>query len=375
MQTNRRKLLTQLAGAALLAACGDVAKATTKLAGAADTADAGAVADGNSADVALDSAPVDSAPVDSAVDTSAAGDAAATGLVQDPAGPTAAITPNAQHYVTSCCSSPTFDPNVWALQILDHGKVLLTLSWAQLDALPAKIKEHTLECIGTGPFSQSVSNALWTGLPLAELLAQFGVAVPVAKFLKITGMDGYSTGLPATDVQRPLWLVWRMNGAELPLEHGRPARLLVPGRYGMKNPKWLQVIEFTDDPHKGFWESQGWSDTAVYQAHTYIRWPRGPENLAIGTLRIHGIAYAGSDPVAKVEIRIDGGDWQPATIDYAPGPDIWTLWHLDWPSSHGTHVVQARCTTSGGVTSSANPDGNDYSDGYDGSMMVSFAVQ
>lgn len=389
MRSDRRKVLTQLASAAFLAACSDVAKSTGADAAAGAGGDAGGLADGTAAD----SKPLDSsydAAVDAAADTSATdstsstdsasaadaaqADAAGGPLAQDPAGPTPFITPNDKHYITSCCGTPTYDPATWTLQFVEKGKLLLSLTWAQLDALPAQVKEHTLECIGTGPYSQSVSNALWTGLPVTKLLAHFGVAIPSAKYLKITGIDGYSTGLPASDLDRPLWVVWRMNGEQLPPAHGRPARLLVPGRYGMKNPKWLKTIEFTDEPHKGFWESQGWSDTAIYQAHTYIRWPRGEAPLPAGTVRIQGIAFAGADLITNVQVRVGDGPWLPATVDYAPGPDIWTLWHFDWPATKGTYLVQARCATKSGATSNPDAEGSDFSDGYDGSMAVSLDV-
>jgi hypothetical protein len=133
-----------------------------------------------------------------------------------------------------------------------------------------------------------------------------------------------------------------MNGVKLPPEHGYPARLLVPGRYGMKNPKWITSIDFVDKPFTGYWDQSGWSKAAPYQTNALVHVP--PGNVPAGALVANGTAFAGSDPILSVEVSVDGGAWLPATIDYSPGPDIWTLWHHDMVLEPGPHRLQARCT-------------------------------
>ncbi len=350
---DRRALLLGLGSAALLAACQDSAEAGQDLADAGDSAAGGAgdgAGQGTGAAVSPKGSPQDN--------------------------PLPAISANEQHYVTSCCGTPELTAQTWQLQFLYRGAPLATATLADLKALPARTKEHTLACISAGPKHQAYGNAVWTGLPLVEILAALKVAVPTdTPYLHLTAKDGYTTGLPASDLQRPIWLVWQMNGADIPADHGFPVRMLVPGRFGMKNPKWLTKLEFSDKPLEGFWEHMGWSDTALYRPCALVSAPlAGP--IKAGTVRVAGMAYAGSDPVVKVEVRVDKGPWQLATLDYAPGADVWALWHWDWPATAGSHSVQARCTTASGAASLDSEGGaaGPGLEGYGGSMTAQFAV-
>jgi DMSO/TMAO reductase YedYZ molybdopterin-dependent catalytic subunit len=292
------------------------------------------------------------------------------------AGPVDPITPNEDFYVTSCCGTPTVDGAAWALSVRDDTGERATIDLAWLESLITRDREHTLECIGGGPFHLAIGNAVWSGLPLAELLEALGVEVPAdAVELIFTSADDYTTALPVADLTLPVWLVWRMNGAPLPPEHGYPARLLVPGRYGMKNPKWIVEMAFSTDPepYLGFWETRGWSNPAPYKPNALIHDPDRAATVPAGPVRVSGTAFAGSDPVVAVDVRIDGGDWQPAVIDYAPGPDVWTLWHFDWEAEPGEHAVQARCTTASGAQS-LGADVSAPLEGYDGSMEIAVEV-
>lgn len=397
----RREVLAALGGLAALA-CDNSAGATatsptrpdaagdTGLGGGDSTATATDSAAAIDAPVAADVGPVDSQPVDSA-DASGAqnspdaatADAAADTTVADApsayANQGAAIPPitnNEDHYVIQCCATPKPDLATWKLQILDRGKPLVAFTLAELEALPALDREHTLECIGTGPGGQAISNAIWRGLPVEKLIDAKGATMPQAPYLKVTALDAFSTGLPGADLAKPLWVVWRMNGDPLPPEHGYPARMLVPGRYGMKNPKWLATIDFVDEPYLGYWEKLGWSDAAPYLPNAFIAYPGDKSSLKPGLTRVQGTAYAGSDPIAKVEVRVNGADWLPAVLDYQKGPDVWTLWHFDLPLTPGGWTIQARCTTQSGKASSLSPEGSDpfAFNGYDGSMQVSVTV-
>ncbi len=285
------------------------------------------------------------------------------------------ISSNDDHYITSCCGTPTVDGAAWKLVIADRGKPVATLTMATLDGLAATKREHTLQCIGAHPGNQAISNAVWTGLPLRDVLKSVGATVPAAiTTLKCTAADGYSTGLPVADLDKPIRLVWRMNGAPIPPDHGYPARLIVPGRYGMKNPKWLTGIELLDKPYTGYWESFGWSDEAPYKPNTLVRSPDDGAEVTGPTVRVSGTAYAGSDPVVAVHAKVDNGDWQPAVLDYAPGPDVWALWHFDWaPAAKGEARLAFRCTTKSGATSKdvVVPDLN----GWEGSHAVRYTVR
>src|SRR6266540_2683466 len=184
------------------------------------------------------------------------------------------ITPNEQFYVTSSSSNPEVDVSTWTLSIQNRGVEIASIDYATLTRLPGRKKEHTLECISADPYYLAISNAVWTGLPLTEVFSAKGVQVsPGTVELVFRSVDEYSTSIPVADLQKPVWLVWLMNGVPLPTEHGYPVRLLVPGRYGMKNPKWITSIDFVDRPFAGYWDLMGWSKEAVYQANTLVHVP------------------------------------------------------------------------------------------------------
>jgi len=283
------------------------------------------------------------------------------------------ITPIGEFYRYQVLGYPTLDPATHEHLVAHEDTALARFDRAFLQSLPARDKEHTLQCIGSSPAVQRIGNAVWTGLPLVEILHALGVSVPPeAVGLRIDGLDGYDAGLPIGDLPS-LWLVWGMNGETLPLEHGAPARLLVPGRYGVKNLKWITAITFVDEPHVSFWSEAingGWSEEASYRANTLVAHPLDGAPVDEGTVRFIGTAFAGEDAIAAVEVQLDGGPWRPATLDYAPGPGVWVLWSIDLELDRGAHEAQVRCTTEGGVTSSLEPFGTDPLGGYDGSMQV-----
>jgi DMSO/TMAO reductase YedYZ molybdopterin-dependent catalytic subunit len=284
------------------------------------------------------------------------------------------ITTNAAFYVTSCCGTPAVDRDTWTLRI--RGDTTATIDMAYLEGLPARDKEHTLQCIGASPTNPAIGNAVWSGLPLAEILADLGVAVPASAVeLKISGADGYETSIPVGDLDAPVWLVWRMNGEPLPDEHGTTARMLTPGRYGTKNPKWIVALELVDEPFTGFWETYGWSNEATYRANGMVAAPSDGAELPAGPMRVVGTAFAGRDPVARVEVSADGGEtWADAELTYRNGPDVWTLWAWDWDPAPGTYLVRVRVTTESGETDSGLPEGSGARDGYDGGMQVLVTV-
>jgi len=285
----------------------------------------------------------------------------------------APITPIDSFYRYQYAGYPDLDPDTHELVVAHEELELARFDRAFLDGLSARDKEHTLQCIGSSPAVQRIGNAVWQGLPLVEVLDALEVTVPSgAVDLRIDGADDYDAGVPIDELPR-LWLVWGMNGETLPLEHGAPARLLVPGRYGVKNLKWITTLAFVDTPHTSFWslpENGGWSEEATYRANALVAHPLDGAPVADGPVRFIGTAFAGDDPVAKVEVSVDGGPWRSASIDYAPGADVWALWSIDVPLSEGAHDVQVRCTTAGGVTSDPAPFGTDPLGGYDGSMKV-----
>lgn len=283
------------------------------------------------------------------------------------------VTPNEAFYEQDCCGQPELDAEDWTLELALDGEVLQTLQLADLVALDAREKEHTLQCIGGTRSNQQINNALWTGLPFVDILDALGFTVPESVVqLVFYGFDGYDVSVPATDIEDgPLWLVWEMNGTAIPVEHGFPVRVLTPGRYGTKNPKWPIRIDFVSTPHLGYWERLGWSDEATYKAHTWIASPPDRSSVPNEPLTILGVAFAGTDPIESVDVRINGGAWQPAEVTYAGGPDVWSLWRFTLPAQGpGEVTIQARATTQGGVVTPDRAIVEDRFSGYDASMAI-----
>lgn len=279
------------------------------------------------------------------------------------------ITDNETFYITNYAGVREVDAAAWTLKFLDRGELLAEIDLAYLESLPGREKEHTLQCIGSSQGNQAIGNAIWTGLPLPELLAGLGVTLRAdALQVKFTGDDGYETSLPRETIDKPMWLVWKMNGVPLPKSHGFPARMLVPGRYGTKNPKWLTALELIDEPFIGFWEDLNWSDSAIYRPNTFVRQPQDRATV-VGPAVIIGTAFAGEDAILRVEYSSDdGATWQPAEITYQNGPSIWTLWRFDFDEEAGDYSIIVRCTTHSGAQSMIGGTGN--LSGYNGSMAI-----
>lgn len=290
------------------------------------------------------------------------------------------ITSNEDHYVYTVFPVPDLDPRTHRTSVKHEDTELASFDLAFVESLVLRDKEHTLQCIGSGPGNLAIGNAIWSGLPLLDVLGALGVEIPASAVgLRVIGADAnlytaehYHAGLPIELLETaPIWLAWRMNGEPLPLEHGAPYRLLVPGRYGVKNVKWPIEIALVDTPHVSFWTPLGWDENAVYKPNAFVISPADQVQLEAGQrTRFAGTAFAGTDPVIQVEISLDGGPCQEAVLDYSAGPDIWVLWSWDWTASEGEHTLQVRCTTASGARSQPAPEGTNPWHGYDGSMQI-----
>jgi hypothetical protein len=287
------------------------------------------------------------------------------------------ITSNADFYVYSCCGGADPALDTWACEILDRDVSVGTIDAAWLAAHTPETFEHTLQCIGSGPRNLAISNAVFGGMRFADVLAELGVAVdPSIVQLHLIGYDEYDAGMPASDIAKA-WLVWEMNGEPLPVDHGFPARLIIPGRYGVKNVKWLHRIELLDETLVDFWTERGWDAEAAYKCNGFILAPIYGAQASVGeSVAFYGMAYAGEDPVTSVEITFDGfTTTEPCNLDYAPGANRWVLWSFSWtPARTGITTAQIRVRTAGGAVSNENPAGTDPLAGYDGGMAVDIEV-
>ena len=257
------------------------------------------------------------------------------------------ITENADHYtVDTTLIKPSTDITRWQLDIGGSVEQPFSLSYDDLLDLEAVEQLKTLECISNEVGGELISTALWTGVPLGDLLAR---ARPMAATydVKLTSIDGYTDSIRIEKAMESDTIVaYLMNGVTIPLDHGYPARLLVPNIYGMKNVKWLRSIECVTFDYLGYWMERGWSDIAVVNTNTRIDTPSRSVKWAGGPVEIAGIAFAGARGVRKVEVSVDGGKtFADAELEPALGPLTWVRWKLAWtPAGPNKYQIVARTT-------------------------------
>lgn len=242
------------------------------------------------------------------------------------------VTPNDKFYKIS---KNVFDPKVsvsrWSLELKGLLDRPAKLTYNEIKALPMKEQYGTLECISNEVGGDLISTALWKGVPLREVLAKAGVK-PTVKKVIFRAADGYSTAIPLVKaMHHDTLLAIEMNGVPLPDDHGFPIRLINPGHYGMKNPKWITEIELTDKDYKGYWESRGWSDEAKVKTMSRIDTPGIGASIPKGGEDMGGIAFAGDRGIRQVEVSLDdGATWRKATLKKGLSPYTWVLWGLPW---------------------------------------------
>lgn len=240
---------------------------------------------------------------------------------------------------------PQLDFEKWNLRV--YGKVSNPLSFNKdgFMALPTKDKYATLECVSNTIFPPAalISNAKWTGVPLATLLKQAELSSD-ATYVVFHCADGYTVGIPVDRaIQFGSLLAYKMNDQFLPNEHGFPLRAIIPGIYGMMNAKWITDIEATDQVYLGYWQERGWSNDARVKTTSLIHFPR--DNATVGGyLPIAGIAFAGDRGISKVEVSTDNGStWNEATLKQPRSPYSWRIWAYEWtPQAKGVHTLIVR---------------------------------
>jgi DMSO/TMAO reductase YedYZ molybdopterin-dependent catalytic subunit len=182
--------------------------------------------------------------------------------------------------------------------------------------------------------------------------------------------DGYSDVLHLAQALGPRALVaYLLDGAPLAQAHGFPARLLVPGLYGMKNGKWLTGLEVTNAPYEGYWEHQGWTAAAVVKLTSRIDVPSDGSALHAGLQTIAGVAFSGDRGISRVDVSTDAGQtWQTATLKPPLAEQTWVLWEFAWQATPGTHVIAVRAVDAQGYVQSPTqaPPLPDGASGYEG---------
>ncbi len=232
----------------------------------------------------------------------------------------------------------------WQFQIDGLVENPATFTYDDIRQLPEVESMRTLECIGNPVGGTLIGNAVWSGFLLKDILDQVKIRSNAIR-AQFYCSDGYRTAVDLQWItQSDVLMVTKMNGQLLPHEHGFPLRILMPGLYGQKMPKWIERIEFIDFDYQGYWEKKGWSDTARVQTNSIIQSP--PQQSEIhGEIVIQGVSFAGTRDITKVEIRIDGDEWLPATLVKGDTSLVWTQWYLRWiPPHSGTFEIEVRAT-------------------------------
>jgi DMSO/TMAO reductase YedYZ molybdopterin-dependent catalytic subunit len=227
----------------------------------------------------------------------------------------------------------------------------LVLRYADIRGMPLVERTATITCVSNEVGGEYVSTSNFIGVPLRDLLERAGVK-PGAEQVFSTSVDGWTCGTPVSDVLDRGLLAVGMNGEPLPLEHGFPARLVVPGLYGFASAtKWvvdLELNRFADK--RSYWVERGWAQRAPIKTQSRIDAPAPFATVPAGRVTVAGIAYAQQRGITEVEVRADGGPWQVAELATEVNRDTWRMWRAELDLGPGPHTVECRATDATGVT-------------------------
>ena len=261
------------------------------------------------------------------------------------------ITPNDLFYcVTKNVVDPRVDVDLWHLEVTGLVKNAATWRFDDLLGFAMKEQETTLMCISNGLDAGLISNAVWKGFPLRDVLDR---AVPLSGAARVRshGVDNYTDTIPLEKaLESTTLLAYQMNGADLANRHGYPLRLIVPGYFGEKHVKWITRIEVTDANAKGFYEAQGWGPDFITPTRSRVDVPEPWSSFSLGKLNgpieVKGIAYGGDRGISRVEFSSDGSkSWRDAEIYYSGGKLAWSLWKIEWmPDAAGDYSLVVRAT-------------------------------
>ena len=266
-------------------------------------------------------------------------------------GLTPLVVPNDEFYrIDTALITPAVGLDGWTLRVFGMVDKELNLTFDDLVELPLIERYVTIACVSNEVGGNLVGNAKWTGVRLSDVLDMAGVQ-PGATQLVPRSVDGWTAGFPTswlTDPAHPrdAMIAVKMNDEPLPAEHGFPARLIVPGLYGyVSATKWLAELELTTlEAIDAYWVPRGWAKEAPILTQSRIDVPSSGASVKAGVVAVAGVAWAPDRGISKVEVSVDGGDWQPATLATEIGPQTWVQWKLGWQAAPGDHVIEVRAT-------------------------------
>jgi len=271
------------------------------------------------------------------------------------------ITPVGEFYVVSknIGGDPVVDASSWRLNLPGRS-----LTYNELLALPSHDLELTLECISNEIGGTLISNGSWKGPRVRDVLALTSVPSN-ATWMLMESADGYTESFQLRDLTPDHLLATHLNGSPLTSMHGFPARFIFPGRYGMKQPKWVTRIGFSASDRPGYWENNGWDERAIVKTMSRLDRPSDGAALAAGSIQFGGIAFAGARRISGVELSWDGGrSWKPVDLQAEFSPYAWRFWQLSTSIAAGHYTVKVRARDGEGTlqtsqSASTLPNGAD----------------
>ncbi len=264
-------------------------------------------------------------------------------------------TPLKDHYQVFLQTEPTLIEEAdWTLPVT--GLVANPLMLTRNDIVDNYESFHqyvTLNCISGRVGTTLISTTLWTGVSVQDVLADAGVSDD-AKYLHITSGDGFyeTVDLELIRNDRRIMFCHSWDGQPLPKDHGFPLRIWLPDRYGMKQPKWITGIEVTDEYKEGYWVERNWSELAQVKTTSVVDTvavAAAYEDIGETMIPVGGMAFSGDRQISKVEVRVDGGDWQETRLRSPLSETTWVVWRFEWPFAEGDHTFEVRCAEGDGT--------------------------
>lgn len=318
------------------------------------------------------------------------------------------VTSNADFYVRNHFHIPLLDPGTWRLQVVGLVDRPLYLTLRDLYTMSSHTLAVTLECAGNGrsgighpiegvPWALgAVGTAEWTGVPLVDVLHRAGIQ-PTAREVMFRGADSgaegragrthYERSLTIDDATAPhVLLAYAMNGEPLPVQHGYPVRLIVPGWYGMAAVKWLTDVTVTDRAFAGPYQTGSYhyewgrggqlvlEPITLQRVRSLITEPLAGEQIDAGQLIIRGVAWSGAAPIARVEVSVGDRPWQAAQLLDTRSRYHWQRWKLITKVNRGETTIKARAADLAGCIQPETADGNRWGYGNNAIQQVAIGI-
>jgi DMSO/TMAO reductase YedYZ molybdopterin-dependent catalytic subunit len=256
-------------------------------------------------------------------------------------------TPLGDHYrIDISLEPPVIDEQSWRLNVGGMVEEESEFSLAQLREYDPIHQFITISCISNRVAGDLIGTTRWTGFSMRDLLADINYQED-ATHIKISSADGFFEIVEIQEIldDERVMLAYEWDGVPLTTSHGFPLRIYLPDRYGMKQPKWITDFEFIGGWEEGYWVHRGWDRDAIVKTTSVI------DTIAVDSayteganlmVPMGGIAYAGAKGISRVEVRIDDGDWQQATLRDPLSDLTWVVWRFDWPFESGSHTITVR---------------------------------